>query len=79
MALTDIEKRWLEELVENTAVRTADNAIDRLLKMHVATCVHGRRLSRISWLSVGIGIGSSIGGGTIVVTLLKLLQATGGG
>jgi len=79
VALTDIEKEWVTELVENTATKVADVTTARILELHVATCPYGKRLARFTWIAIGVGIGSGVGGGTIVIGLFKLLQSTAGG
>lgn len=74
MSITDTERAWIEELVENVSRRTADATVDRVLVTHVSSCPHGKRLARYAAIGTGVAISAgALGSGVwqFIVAALK--------
>lgn len=70
MALSDMEEKWVTELVINTANATAERVAERFIKSHVLTCPYGKQLTKWMCIAIGIGIGVGIGGSELVKMIL---------
>ncbi len=73
MAINDAEEKWLEQLVVNTANKTAEVVAEKLIKIHIDTCPYGRRLMKVCFIAMGIGVGFGLGGNSLLQHLSKVL------
>lgn len=60
MALTEIEKDWVTQLIINTANATAERVGEAIVAAHLEACPYGKRLAKWVYISIGIGIGVGI-------------------
>lgn len=70
MALTEGDKAECREM--------ARVIITEVLDMHIESCPHGKTLLKNRMLLIGACLGSSIGGGSAVLALVKLITSFGG-
>ena len=77
MALTQTEKEWLDEKIENASITAAERIIEKVMIAHVQSCPHGQKLTRMIFLIAGISAGSGIAGGSLGFGLLRLILSAG--
>lgn len=65
MALTDGDKAECKEI--------AREIIREVLEIHVQTCPHGRYITKLMFVSIGIALGSGVTGGGIVLVVIKAI------
>lgn len=75
MALSDIEKEWVTEIVVNTANVTAEKVAARFIEAHVLTCPYGKQMMKWMCIAIGIGIGIGLGGNALIDRLMSALPA----
>jgi len=73
MALTEIEEKYIDERIANLATKAAENIIEKVITAHVNSCPHGKKLLKVIYISVGVGIGSGIIGGGASMAIIRLL------
>ena len=76
MALTEIEKEWVTQLIINTANVTAECVGKAIVAAHLETCPYGKRLTKWMYVSLGISIGVGIvlgaGGDEMLMRFIKI-------
>jgi len=70
MALSEMEEKWLTEIVINTANVTAEKVAERFIAAHLLTCPYGKQLTKWMCVAIGVGIGIGIGGSEVIKMLL---------
>lgn len=71
MSLTEGDKAICAEMSR----QIVEEVSQRLLKLHMETCPHGKLLSKTRNLMIGACIGSSIGSGSLVLLVGKIVSA----
>lgn len=84
MALTDVEREWLEELVANISSSAAERAVDhmedrlrQMLALHEASCLYGKRLNKYTFIFVGLAVGAGAAGSRAFDAVLTLIGGLG--
>lgn len=79
MALTETEKDWIRDHVVVVSAETSKAVITEVLKAHVNSCPHGKRLIRIVYIAIGVGVGSGFAGSGVAWGIIRLIASMGGG
>lgn len=65
MSLSEGDKAECKEI--------AREIVQEVLTTHIQICPHGRTMFKMLWISIGIAVGSGITGGSVVLTIVKVL------
>lgn len=60
---------------KNTCKEIAREIVSEVLKQHIDSCPHGMKIHKAIWLSIGMGVGSGIFGGSAFLTIVRLFGA----
>lgn len=72
MALSDQDRAYIREVAINAAGEVSKQIIEDMLKWHTEACPHGKALLISKWTLLGVFVGSSTLGGSVVAVLMKL-------